>query len=199
MAARGIDTARYWIALLLLVCLPPGVMLWFFIHPFVRFWRRLGAGWTYALLSVPTVLVMAFMWSMRHRLLAVDFGFSLWLTGLGVLVLCAGLTISLRRRRHLTVRIITGVAELARDPGQSRLLTEGIYAKIRHPRYVELLFVQLAYALFANYLALYVTCLLYIPVILGVVVLEERELRQRFGVRYDRYCQRVPRFIPRLR
>jgi protein-S-isoprenylcysteine O-methyltransferase Ste14 len=199
MPAVSIDTLRYWIALLVLVCLPPGLMLWFFIHPFARFWRRLGAGWTYALLSVPSLLVMAFMWSTRDRLLAVDFGFSLPLTGLAIVALGAGLTMTLKLRRLLTARIMTGVAELGRDPGQWQLLSEGIYAKIRHPRYVALLFVQLAYALFANYLATYVACLLYIPVILGVVALEERELRRRFGERYDQYCRRVPRFIPHLR
>jgi protein-S-isoprenylcysteine O-methyltransferase Ste14 len=30
------------------------------------------------------------------------------------------------------------------------------------------------------------------------VRLEERELRQRFGVQYERYLKAVPRFIPRL-
>jgi len=30
-------------------------------------------------------------------------------------------------------------------------------------------------------------------------MLEERELRERFGAEYDAYCRRVPRFLPRLR
>jgi protein-S-isoprenylcysteine O-methyltransferase Ste14 len=29
--------------------------------------------------------------------------------------------------------------------------------------------------------------------------LEERELRERFGVPYRRYCELVPRFVPRRR
>jgi protein-S-isoprenylcysteine O-methyltransferase Ste14 len=29
--------------------------------------------------------------------------------------------------------------------------------------------------------------------------LEERELRERFGGPYRRYCELVPRFVPRLR
>jgi protein-S-isoprenylcysteine O-methyltransferase Ste14 len=29
-----------------------------------------------------------------------------------------------------------------------------------------------------------------------VVLLEERELRDRFGAEYDEYCRRVPRYIP---
>jgi protein-S-isoprenylcysteine O-methyltransferase Ste14 len=31
-----------------------------------------------------------------------------------------------------------------------------------------------------------------------VVLLEERELRDRFGAEYDEYCGRVPRYIPGL-
>ena len=56
-----------------------------------------------------------------------------------------------------------------------------------------------AIALAVNYLAVYLLLILYIPVIYLVVVLEERELRERFGIAYDRYCREVPRFIPRLR
>jgi protein-S-isoprenylcysteine O-methyltransferase Ste14 len=29
--------------------------------------------------------------------------------------------------------------------------------------------------------------------------LEERELRGRFGIPYQRYCELVPRFVPRCR
>jgi protein-S-isoprenylcysteine O-methyltransferase Ste14 len=53
-----------------------------------------------------------------------------------------------------------------------------------------------AVALFANYLAVYVLALVLVPALYLVVVLEERELRERFGEDYVTYSQRVPRFIP---
>jgi hypothetical protein len=31
---------RYYLALLLTVCLPPLLLYWLMLHPFVRFWRR---------------------------------------------------------------------------------------------------------------------------------------------------------------
>jgi protein-S-isoprenylcysteine O-methyltransferase Ste14 len=53
------------------------------------------------------------------------------------------------------------------------------------------------YALFANYLTPYLVVVLSIPVMLLVVLLEERELRERFGEEYQAYCRRVPRFFRR--
>jgi protein-S-isoprenylcysteine O-methyltransferase Ste14 len=32
-----------------------------------------------------------------------------------------------------------------------------------------------------------------------LVLIEERELRGRYGAEYDAYCSRVPRFIPKIR
>ena len=47
--------------------------------------------------------------------------------------------------------------------------------------------------------ALYAVLALWVPGIWLIAVLEERELRERFGAAYDAYCRRVPRFLPQLR
>ena len=39
--------------------------------------------------------------------------------------------------------------------------------------------------------------LISLPTLHLVVVLEERELRQRFGAAYDAYARQVPRYLPR--
>lgn len=53
------------------------------------------------------------------------------------------------------------------------------------------------YSLVANYLALYALLLLSLPTLYLVVILEERELRDRFGAEYTAYCREVPRFLPK--
>jgi protein-S-isoprenylcysteine O-methyltransferase Ste14 len=53
------------------------------------------------------------------------------------------------------------------------------------------------YALLTNYLAVYILAAASPLILLLVVQLEEKELRDRFGKQYEDYCVRVPRFIPR--
>ncbi len=191
------NSVRYFIALVTLISLPPAILLWFAIHPFARFWRKLGPVWTYALLGVPMGLLMVAVFLARRRLLAIDFGTSPVLITLSVLTIAVGSWMAVRRRKLLTHGILVGLPELSQRRYPGKLLTEGVYAKIRHPRYIEALLWTLGYALFANYLAVYIAFLLAIPGLYLVVLLEERELRERFGAEYDEYCRRVPRFVPR--
>ena len=86
--------------------------------------------------------------------------------------------------------------ELSLDsPG--KLLTEGVYAYSRNPRYLNILLATFAYGLLLNYLGIWVLALLCVPAIYLIILLEERELRERFGDEYLEYCRRVPRLIPR--
>ena len=98
--------------------------------------------------------------------------------------------------RQLDNSTLLGVPELSGTPGDSRLITEGIYARLRHPRYVQLLLAFGAYTLPANYIVIYLYFVVTLLAVYLVVVLEERELRERFGDEYRRYAAKVPRFIP---
>ena len=82
------------------------------------------------------------------------------------------------------------------DPGE--LITDDIYSRIRHPRYVEPGLHVVAVACFCNHLATWVLAALFLPAVYAMVVLEEKELRDRFGQEYEDYCRRVPRFVLRL-
>ena len=55
----------------------------------------------------------------------------------------------------------------------------------------------LGWALRSNYLVSYLIFGLWLPVLWATVLLEERELRDRFGAEWDAYARRVPRFLPR--
>jgi len=186
------------LAVLVVATVPPGIVWWYVVHPFVGFWRRLGPRVTLWVVGITMVALMAVLGVARAWLVGADLGTNWVLAALGVACLAIAIAVGIKRRRYLTKRILAGIPELARDePGT--LLTEGPYAVIRHPRYVEVLVGVLGYALVANYVGGYVLVALSVPALHLVVVLEERELAARFGTAYEAYRARVPRYIPRRR
>ncbi|MFV1987575.1 MAG: hypothetical protein ACC682_09840 [Gemmatimonadota bacterium] len=44
------DRIRYYGALLAVVSLPPAILYWLIVHPFVDVWRRVGKATTFSLL-----------------------------------------------------------------------------------------------------------------------------------------------------
>ena len=191
------DTARYVVGLLLVLGLPPGLAWWFVLHPFAGFWRGRGVRVTMTVMTLFMVAGVAGLWFVRASVMGPDLGTSGALAGLALVPLLGAAVIGLKRRKHLTTRILSGVPEIsAEDPG--KLLTDGIYGRIRHPRYVEIVLAVLAYSLFSNHVGPYVLLALCFPVVHAVVLLEERELSQRFGEEFETYRARVPRYLPRL-
>src|SRR3990172_2057026 len=47
------DTVRRILGVLLIVGLPPAVLYWLMVHPFVGFWRRVGPRVTYTVVAIP--------------------------------------------------------------------------------------------------------------------------------------------------
>ena len=192
------NAVRYYMALILVILLPPVLCFWLLIHPFVRFWRRLGPGWTYGIVCSFMALTMVGLFWIRHALLAVEFGTSYYLTALGLLFLAASAWLGIQILRCMRLLTILGLPELAPEKRPQKLITTGIYATIRHPRYLQIYLSFVGCVLIANYLALYLVVALWLPGIYVIVLLEEKELRDRFGPAYGEYCRRVPRFIPRF-
>lgn len=192
------DSVRYFLALILVVTLPPLFFYWLLIHPFINFWRTKGIGVTYGVILTIVAAGLVGLFSIRHYFLAIDFGTNYLFAGLGILCLALAVAMRFALQRHLTIANLLGLPEIAPDRYPRTLVTEGIYARIRHPRYVQLVIALTGYALIANYLASYLVVALWIPAIYIIVLLEERELRDHFGKLYEDYCRRVPKFIPRL-
>ena len=191
------DTARYVVGCLLVVGLPPGLAYWFVIHPFVDGWRRFGARRTFWLVGSLSVLAVCGLFAVRDSLLMNDLGTNWVLVGLAVLFAAAALVIGVRRRRQLTFHRLSGAPELESSGTGGELLTEGLYAVTRNPRYIEVAAGAFAYACFANYVGAYVVAIAGVPLLHLIVLLEERELRERFGEPYETYLARVPRYLPR--
>jgi steroid 5-alpha reductase family enzyme len=164
----------------------------------MKFWRGLGPGLSYAIILCACIAVGVVTYRLRGSLLTIDYGTVPALWPLAMFLYGLAIYIEIRVRKHLKRKILLGVPEFWSDTKPGRLLTEGPYARVRHPRYVAVMLAFVAWSLFANYQAVYALLVLSVPVIYLVAVLEERELIERFGEEYARYRERVPRFVPRL-
>ena len=78
-----------------------------------------------------------------------------------------------------------------------RLATTGLYARIRHPQYVG--FVMIMFGFLLQWPTIVTLAMFPILVFMyaRLAIIEEREMHQTFGVDYDRYAAKVPRFFPR--
>ncbi len=194
---RAVDTIRYVVAWLLLISGPGAVLFWFPIHPFARFWRRVGPRWAYAVgLSVYAACALGAA-LLGPLLLSIDFGTHAVPLVLGVCLVAGHRYMRARWRQHLTLRTLFGVPELAPGGRVQVLLTEGVYGRVRHPRYLETILGFAGYACLSNYLAAYGVALFVLVGILILIPMEERELVERFGAHYEEYQRQVPALIPR--
>ena len=80
-----------------------------------------------------------------------------------------------------------------------RLVVEGPYRYVRNPLYLTGFSLIVGATLLTRSWALLLLTAIYLAQLTLQVPLEERELRGRFGAPYRRYCELVPRFVPRLR
>lgn len=194
-AFSTIDKIRYFGALLIEIGVPPAVLYWFLVHPFIRFWRRLGVRASIVLLFALMVVLGYGMYLIRQPLLAVDFGFQWPLAVLGVLLYLLAVRFQFKIGSQLKGRIATGIPEIEGHAEQSPLLTEGVYTRSRNPRYLNVMFIVSAFALMTNYFFVWAMTTVTPLALYLIVQLEEKELLQRYGDEYRDYCEQVPRFL----
>jgi protein-S-isoprenylcysteine O-methyltransferase Ste14 len=193
-----LDSVRYGIAFLTLATFPFAIGYWYIIHPFVHFWRGRSGWWVVLVVVALLGANVGVAWIWRAPLLATAYAVGSAHWTIAAICYAIAIGIELRCRRYLKFHILAGMPELAADGHGGTLLQEGIYARIRHPRYVSVTFGMLAAAIFCNYFSIWITTIVLLPALYGIVIVEERELRDRFGEAYVEYSRRVPRFIPRF-
>jgi len=192
------ETARYILGVFILVVCPPALLGWFIIHGWTRRWRSWGPARTYLTVLPVLAALGVLLFRQRDKLLSVNLGTNWRLIVVALLLYCPITWLELRYWKHLSFRILVGIAELS-PPGQSKLLTEGIYGVVRHPRYLSAGLGLIASALFVNYLGLYILLAAIALPGYGMLILEERELLDRFGDAYRHYQRDVPQLIPWIR
>lgn len=193
-----LDSIRYWLAYLTLGSMPAAIIYWYLIHPLVDLWRAIGKVGTWIAMSMLFVANLAVVWIWRDTLISGDLGVYRWMWIPGAGLYLAAAAIEMQCRKQLKFSVLAGSPELSgRGGDRGTVLNEGIYARIRHPRYVSVVLGTVGVAFFVNYGSVWILGALMIPALFGVVLLEERELHDRFGDAYAEYARQVPRFLPR--
>lgn len=191
------DTLRYWLGVLLVVMLPAAMPYWYMIHGWPALWRRLGK---WATITIQFSLMALMMWGLwRARATLIGRPLDLWWLPLipGLVLYGMSVRIALERKKYLTFGPLMGLPEFAPSDHPPKLFQEGIYGRIRHPRYLELILGVAGWALVVHYTGVYWVTAASILALLLIIPLEERELLQRFGDAYAEYRSRVPALVPR--
>ena len=194
--SETLSSIAYYLAALIVVTMPAALLYWFLIHPFAKAWRRLGKVPTFIIVGLICWGLAVALWTQRDLFMAIHWGYRWPLIAVGIVLYGIGAYGESQIRKQLKFSILVGTPELdAEAPGE--LMTDGVFGRSRNPRYLNLLVAMLGFALILNYAALYIVLALCVPGLYFIVLLEERELRGRFGEPYEEYCRRVPRFLPR--
>lgn len=190
------ETVRYYLSLTMWLTLPPALVYWLVVHPLAGFWRRLGPTATFIAMFLVLAPCGYVCWLFREPVMAERYPPRVSFIVVGLVLYALAIIIEKKCRKHLKLRILVGIPELSdKDPGQ--LLTDGIYAHTRNPRYLDIMIAMVGWSLILNYQVMYWLALLCIPGFYAVTLLEERELRERFGAPYEDYLRQVPRLVPR--
>ena len=181
-----------WIAAIVLFLQLPVPLYWFVVHPQIDFWRRHRRAVYFAGLLLSWPVVTAGLIVFRHELL-LSGAVPWWRAVPALLLIIFEAWIFWRSQRDLGVARFVGETELS---GGGEVVSRGIYARIRNPRYVGSFIAILGACFLAGTGMLWIVASVWTVLMLAVIALEEREMRARFGQSYLEYCRRVPRFLP---
>jgi len=174
------DAVRHVLGVVGIVTYPPALLFWFVIHPWARWWSRLGPTGTYFVMVPVLVLFGGLLFRARGPLLGTDLGTNWTLVGVALAFYAVSISLEPLYRRQLSVMTLLGIPELSRTSGRrDTLLTEGVYRLVRHPRYLSAAVGGIGYALIVNYVGVYVVALAAFPTLFAIAALEERELIDR--------------------
>jgi protein-S-isoprenylcysteine O-methyltransferase Ste14 len=197
--ADVIERVRHFLGVLTVTALPPGLLFWLVIHPWAHRWRKLGPIRTYLIVVPPVVAFGVVLFQLRDWILGADLGTHWSLISTALCLYGVTTWLELQYWRQLSIPTLIGVPELSRaEHFTGKLLKDGAYRMVRHPRYLSAGISIVANALIINSLGVYALILFLFPAGFVMLMFEERELVNRFGEEYRQYQREVPQVLPRV-
>ncbi len=183
-----------WIAGCVLWANLPVPVYWLVLHTGVGFWRRharagyataVAAGWGSA--SLLAWMCGGALLNAAAAPLAAKCG--------GAALIAFDVWVLAHVERQMGGRRLVGQAELS---SSGEMKTDGIYARLRHPRYAAMMISTLGACLMAARPVMWCVAGAWAAVVAMMIRVEERELVARFGGAYEEYRRQVPALIPRF-
>jgi protein-S-isoprenylcysteine O-methyltransferase Ste14 len=173
----------------------PVPIYWLTLHGPVSFWRRhIRAAFPVAVLvawGIADFLLYRFRVELFRRQVPLVPAL------LGIVLIAFDIFAFSKSEAVLGARRIAGHSELA---GSRELITRGLYARVRHPRYLGMMAGVFGACLIIAAVPLWAASLPWVLLALLTIRAEERELHVRLGPSYDAYAEHVPALLPfRLR
>jgi protein-S-isoprenylcysteine O-methyltransferase Ste14 len=186
-----LDKAIRSIAIAVLAFEMPVPIYWLMLHTPVAFWRRhMRAAFPVAVLiawgAVDFVLYRFRLELFRHDV-------SFWPALLGAALIGFDVFAFCTSEAVLGGHRIVGHSELA---GSRELIARGLYARVRHPRYLGMMAGVFGSSLILASAPLWAASLVWQVLALLSIHAEERELRARLGPVYAAYAEQVPALLP---
>lgn len=193
-----IDHIRYSIGAPIVILAPLGLLYWSIIHLWARRWRKWGPSRTYLIVVPGLAALGVLLFQVRKYLLGADLGTNWRLIGVGLVLWLPMIWLERQYWRQLSISTIVGIPELSQQT-EGKLVRDGIYGVVRHPRFTSASIGLIVNSLVANYAGVYILVLFALPSGFLMLALEERELVDRFGNAYREYQREVPQLLPRAR
>lgn len=141
------------------------------------------------------MLIFPLVYAFTSWLDFADYRLPLWAGGVGVLIFSLGIWLLWRSHADLGRQWSVNV-ELQE---QHRLVTEGVFRRIRHPMYAAHLLWGLAQPLLLwNWLAGFSMLVFSLPLYIYRIPREEKMMTDKFGDEYQEYMQSAGRFFPKV-
>ncbi len=186
-----------YIALFYLVMLLWIPFHWFVFHTALRFWRRLGTRAIWGALPVWLIFAAGIIMA-RHDLFARRLERNALTLTVGCVLFLVASWLDVQTRHAFGWRRLAGLPELNPHHPLCGVIRTGIYARIRHPRYLLYMLMILSMAFLTGAQAIFLLAFLNILMYQILAPLEERKLLDQYGLQYEDYRRLVPRFVPHL-
>jgi len=169
---------------------------WLMIHPLAGYWRSRQTSPYRVLIPLWMVMwVVAAVLTAPWRNVALYQTPWSWIPAAGMF--STGIWLYRKSGANFTPRQLGGLPELRPNHPETRLVTEGIRSRIRHPVYLAHLCEMLAWSAGTGLVVCYALTLFAMVTGGFMIRREDAELEQRFGEQFRRYRRSVPAILPR--